>query len=80
MTPEQAQAIENFRLAFIELWEIIKKAVEKLAEWIKNVIPVLYQPCTNPKWWHLYKHAKKSRTRKKYKRLIVRQWLREAGG
>lgn len=27
----------------------------------------------NPKWWHLYKHAKKYRTRKKYCGLLVEQ-------
>lgn len=88
MTPEQAQAIENLRAAFLELWEIIKKAVEKIVEWIretvKNILPVfdalLYAANTNPKWWHLYKHANKYRTRKKYRRLLVRQLLRDAGG
>lgn len=27
----------------------------------------------NPKWWHYYKHAKKARTRKKYKRRLKQQ-------
>lgn len=37
----------------------------------------------HPKWWHLYKHAKKARTRKKYRRRLMQQLvtkLAAAGG
>lgn len=34
---------------------------------------MLYQANDNPKWWHYYKHAKKYRVRKKYRRRLERQ-------
>lgn len=36
----------------------------------------LYYANEHPKWWHLYKHAKKARTRKKYRRRLMEQLLR----
>lgn len=38
---------------------------------------LLYKANNNPKWWHLYKHAKKARTRKKYKNKLYWQYLKK---
>ena len=35
-----------------------------------------YYANDNPKYWHLYKHAKKARTRKKYQRRLMKHLLR----
>lgn len=49
----------------------IRNVLNKTAE---NVLDsLLYEANDNPRWWHLYKHAKKARTRKKYKRLLINQ-------
>ena len=34
---------------------------------------MLYNANDHPKWWHYYKHAKKYRVRKKYRRRLERQ-------
>lgn len=38
---------------------------------------LLYEANDNPKWWHYYKHAKKARTRKKYRNKLLRQYLKK---
>lgn len=85
ITPKQAAAIVETMKAAIE--KIVQLARE-LAEWAGNVIRqlaaampnlndlmerLLYEANDNPKWWHLYKHAKKHRTRKKYRRRLMQQ-------
>lgn len=84
--PEQAAAIvEAMRKAFEGALEF----VQKLADWIgvsfRKAVGyigksaacladfLLYHANDRPKWWHLYKHAKKARTRKKYRRLLMQQ-------
>lgn len=86
--PEAAVAIvEALRPAF----EYIMEQFRKLADWavktIKKVAEVarkaagdlmdglLYNANDHPKWWHLYKHARKARTRKKYRRRLMQQLL-----
>lgn len=65
------------------------QAIQKLGEWLleavrtaarivresvdKFVDAMLYKANDHPKWWHLYKHAKKARTRKKYRRRLMQQ-------
>lgn len=34
---------------------------------------MLYKANDHPKWWHYYKHAKKYRVRKKYRRRLEQQ-------
>lgn len=77
----------------VELWESVKswineaaKALGKFmaaigkaaAEAVNNLVDaMLYNANDHPKWWHLYKHAKKRRTRKKYRRLLMQQLTRK---
>nr|DAW23129.1 MAG TPA: Large polyvalent-protein-associated domain 15 [Caudoviricetes sp.] len=77
----------------VKLWESVKswineaaKALSKFAaaisktaaEAVNNLVDaMLYNANDHPKWWHLYKHAKKRRTRKKYRRLLMQQLTRK---
>lgn len=77
----------------VKLWESVKswvneavKALGKIAAAIgkaaatavNNLVDaMLYNANDRPKWWHLYKHAKKRRTRKKYRRLLMQQLTRK---
>lgn len=77
----------------VKLWESVKswinevaKALGKLmaaigkatAEAVSGFVDtMLYNANDRPKWWHLYKHAKKRRTRKKYRRLLMQQLTRK---
>lgn len=77
----------------VKFWESVRswvneaaKALGKLmtaigkaaAEAVNNLVDaVLYNANDRPKWWHLYKHAKKRRTRKKYRRLLMKQLTRK---
>lgn len=77
----------------VKLWESVKswineaaKALGKFmaaigkaaAEAVNNLVDaMLYNANDHPKWWHLYKHAKKRRTRKKYRRLLMQQLTRK---
>lgn len=58
-------AIETFK----EVAEAANKSMNKLMD------SMLYHANSNPKWWHLYKHAKKQRIRKKYRRRLMQQLL-----
>lgn len=84
--PKQAAAIaEIVRQAFDQIWEAARKAADWLAETLRKAAAavreraasfvdfMLYHANDHPKWWHLYKRAKKARTRKKYRRLLMRQ-------
>lgn len=96
ITPETAAP---FLSAAQEMIERAKAAIQKLAEQLaemartaaqivrdyvsKFVDALLYNANDHPKWWHLYKHAKKARTRKKYRRRLMQQLvtkLAAAGG
>lgn len=77
----------------VKIWESVKswvneaaKALGKIAAAIGKaaatavnnfVDAMLYNANDRPKWWHLYKHAKKRRTRKKYRRLLMQQLTRK---
>lgn len=41
----------------------VNEAVDALLRWTND----------HPKWWHLYRYAKKARTRKKYRRRLMQQ-------
>lgn len=58
--------------------EIGRKVSHKLKIFGTGLVDeLLYAANDNPKWWHLYKHAKKARTRKKYKNKLYRQYLKK---
>uniref|UniRef100_UPI003FED3FDA hypothetical protein n=1 Tax=Candidatus Fimenecus sp. TaxID=3022888 RepID=UPI003FED3FDA len=52
----------------------LKKAAEIAARSMRKYTDaLLYQANDHPKWWYLYKHAKKYRVRKKYRRRLLNQ-------
>lgn len=59
------------------LRQVIQAVADALAPIIKAVVDevlrlweAVARAVVPPKWWHLYKHAKKARTRKKYAKKI----------
>lgn len=67
---EQAVEIAN------RFMDWLKTAVASAAKAAKSIMETLLQSTTtHPKWWHLYKHAKKARTRKKYRRRLIDELL-----
>ncbi len=61
-----------------EAWAGLKRAAKAAGKIMARLAgrymdAVLYQANDNPKWWHYYKHAKKYRVRKKYRRRLERQ-------
>ena len=65
------EAAKEICQQFDILTESIRLNLNKTAENLYDRL--LYEANDNPRWWHLYKHAKKARTRKKYKRLLMKQ-------
>ena len=90
LTPEQAAAVVAVVKPVIDT---IVQALREFADWAADVFrkvtaataktasdlvdSLLYTANEHPKWWHLYKHAKKARTRKKYRRRLMQQLLRK---
>ena len=84
LAPESASAL-------VELLKSVAdkavQAVKQLIETTRNASAIVCEKAAklieaemffandNPRWWHLYKHAKKARTRKKYRRLLMKQLL-----
>lgn len=84
--PEQSAAIAQ---TINKGLERAAQALREFAEWAADVIgkvaavarktvdnfvdSLLYRANNHPKWWHLYKHAKKARTRKEYRRRLMQQ-------
>ena len=54
--------------------KIVRAARKSVDEYIDNM---LYCANDNPRWWHLYKHSKKWRVRKKYRRKLMQQLCRK---
>lgn len=52
--------------------EFAKIAAESLSKFMDAM---LYSVNAHPKWWHLYKHAKKYRVRKKYRKRLMQQLI-----
>lgn len=86
LTPEQKvwQAVkvvlnwlkENVPSIWEQVCELSEHAELAASKGTNNLMDaILYAANDNPKWWHLYKHAKKYRTRKKYNRLLMKQLL-----
>ena len=71
--------LKTFREAVRAIEYVIDITTKILGEasdsWKKKTDAELYQANAVPKWWHLYKHSKKMRTRKKYRRLIIGQLI-----
>lgn len=77
----------------VKFWESVKSWVNEVAKALGEIAAaigkaaatavnnfvdaMLYNANDRPKWWHLYKHAKKRRTRKKYRRLLMQQLTRK---
>ena len=78
ITPPLLRAVqyasEVARKAWDALMEVARKAAEIVADLAGKFVDAML--CTandHPKWWHYYKHAKKWRVRKKYRRRLERQ-------
>ena len=54
------------------LIERMKPVVEAAAKILGSLWDKLGRAVAPPKWWHLYKHSKKARVRKKYRKRIGR--------
>lgn len=82
-----AKVWETVKAVLDQLKEIARSIWEQVCELyahaelaarkgINNLMDaMLYAANDNPKWWHLYKHAKKYRTRKKYRNRLMQQLL-----
>ena len=70
-TPEQWA---KFAAAVKEAVEMINEILRRMNEYIEAQ---MFHANDRPRWWHLYKHAKKYRTRKKYRHLLMKQLLRK---
>lgn len=66
------KAREFMDWAFQVAGELAKLAAESLSKFMDAM---LYSVNTHPKWWHLYKHAKKYRVRKKYRKRLIQQLI-----
>ena len=61
-----------------EAWAEIKKVAKAAGRFMARIAgrcmdAMRYSTNDHPKWWHYYKHAKKYRVRKKYRRRLERQ-------
>lgn len=82
ITPQIVKFWESVRSWANEAAKALGKLVAAIgkaaAEAVNNLVDaMLYNANDRPKWWHLYKHAKKRRTRKKYRRLLMKQLTRK---
>ena len=78
---------ERITEALKALVDAIMEALAPVMEWAAKAVTALWEviarPLVPPKWWHLYKHAKRARVRKKYRKRItaaVSAALAAAGG
>ena len=69
------QALSVVAEAFAEIGRKVSRQLKVFGTGL--VDELLYEANDNPKWWHLYKHAKKARTRKKYRNKLFKQYLRK---
>lgn len=74
------EVMERFCLSARDVFVVCAEGFRRLSEQVARIKDywsdrMLYAVNKNPKWWHLYKHAKKRRTRKKYYHMLVRQCL-----
>lgn len=86
-SPEQAAIVENLKPSLERFAEQLRQGVKLLGEVLRKAATVatrrmtklleaeLFYANEHPKWWHYYKHAKKARVRKKYRRMLMKQLL-----
>ncbi|WP_455619605.1 hypothetical protein [Eisenbergiella sp.] len=79
--PDVLQFVERVTAMARRAWEFLAEAARKAHKFMAQLArqfmdAMLRRTTTHPKWWHLYKHAKKYRVRKKYKRLLQREFLK----
>lgn len=68
------ELVVKIKAAICEITANIKRIFAYVAEKCKQFVDTfLYVTNDNPKWWHLCKYAKKARTRKKYRHLLMKQ-------
>lgn len=78
-TQNSAKAIQNLSEAmqrsaeiFNDIAETYKAVWDQLAKTITVIWEEIMKSSIPAKWWHLYKHAKKARVRKKYYNRIIK--------
>lgn len=70
------RAAEATRKIMDAIVAAFKKAAAAAAKAMSDFVDsLLYKANDHPKWWHLYKHAKKYRVRKKYRRRLMQQLI-----
>lgn len=70
------QAAEAARKIMDAIVAAFKKAAAAAAKAMSEFMDsLLYKANNHPKWWHLYKHAKKYRVRKKYRKRLMQQFI-----
>ncbi len=70
------QVANAFRQLVERIAEAIAPILKQLGKWIEKIYDAMLNAAAdNPRHWHLYKHAKKARTRKKYRRRLERALL-----
>lgn len=73
------EAFNKFADALIEVGKALAEAFQKVVEWVKGVLKkvninkFICKAMLNGKEFHLSQHAKKARTRKKYRNLAYRR-------
>ena len=63
------------RPCIVEKTDYRLNAVDVTSLMLDGFDPLLYSVNAHPKWWHLYKHAKKYRVRKKYRKRLMQQLI-----
>ena len=78
LQPAALRFFEALVNAAREAWAQLKKAAKEAGRIMARIADkcmdaMLYKANDHPKWWHYYKHAKKYRVRKKYRRRLEQQ-------
>ena len=72
--PEVVEAFQKIAEKVKEIIKAIAEALQPLIEWavqaVRKIWDAIARGLVPKKWWHLYKHAKKRRIRKKYEKRI----------
>ncbi len=62
--------VEAFRELAKRIAEALQPVIELIVETVQKIWDAIARGLVPKKWWHLYKHAKKRRIRKKYEKRI----------
>ena len=72
------KAIESVSQAAKQITSAWRETVTEISRKANEYIErALYMANDNPRWWYLYKHSKKWRVRKKYRRKLMQQLCRK---